>query len=69
MNPFANRFAAGHRIRVEISSSLFPCFLPNLNTGEDHIGLATEPVVARQCVLHDAKPPSHLVLPVIEREP
>src|SRR5204863_361228 len=61
----SNRFAAGHRIRVEISSSFFPYFLPNLNTGEDHVGLATQPVVARQRVLHDAKYPSHIVLPVI----
>jgi hypothetical protein len=64
----ANRFAAGHRIRVEISSSFFPYFLPNLNTGEDHVGLATQPVVARQRILHDSKHPSHIVLPVIPGE-
>jgi hypothetical protein len=33
------------------------------------VGLATAPVVARQCVLHDADHPSHIVLPVILREP
>jgi putative CocE/NonD family hydrolase len=65
----ANRFAAGHRIRIEISSSFFPYFLPNLNTGEDHVGLATKPVVARQRIVHDAKHPSHVVLPVIPIEP
>lgn len=65
----ANRFAAGHRIRIEISSSFFPYFLPNLNTGEDNVGLATVPVVARQRILHDAKRPSHVVLPVIEALP
>jgi putative CocE/NonD family hydrolase len=65
----ANRFAAGHRIRMEISSSFFPYFLPNLNTGEDHVGLATKPVVARQRIVHDAKHPSHVVLPVIPIEP
>jgi putative CocE/NonD family hydrolase len=64
----ANRFAAGHRIRVEISSSFFPYFLANLNTGEDHVGLATEPLVARQRILHDAQHPSHIVLPVIPHE-
>lgn len=63
----ANRFDAGHRIRVEISSSFFPYFLPNLNTGEDNVGLATEPVVARQRILHDAEHPSHVVLPLVER--
>ncbi|HVC92145.1 MAG TPA: CocE/NonD family hydrolase [Pirellulales bacterium] len=62
----ANRFDAGHRIRVEISSSFFPYFLPNLNTGEDNVGLATEPVTARQRVLHDAEHPSHIILPVVD---
>ena len=61
----ANRFAAGHWIRIEISSSFFPYFLPNLNTGEDHVGLATKPVVARQRIYPDAKHPSHIVQPVI----
>jgi len=65
----SNRFSAGHRIRVEISSSFFPYYLPNLNTGEEHVGLATQPVVARQRVLHDAKHPSHIVLPVIPADP
>ena len=62
----ANRFPAGHRLRVEISSSFFPYFLPNLNTGEDNVGLATKPVIAKQRVLHDSKHPTHIVLPVIE---
>jgi hypothetical protein len=62
----AMRFAPGHRIRVEVSSSFFPYFLPNLNTGEDHVGLATQPVVARQRIVHDRDHPSHIVLPVIE---
>ncbi len=62
----ANRFAIGHRIRVEISSSFFPYFLPNLNSGEDNVGLATKPMVARQQILHDAEHPSHILLPLIE---
>lgn len=62
----ANRFAAGHRIRVEISSSFSPYFLPNLNTGEDFVGLQTRPVIAKQTIYHDAKRASHIVLPVIE---
>ena len=37
----ANVFAKGHRIRVEISSSYFPYYLRNLNTGADNIGLET----------------------------
>jgi uncharacterized protein len=63
--PTGNRFLTGHRIRIEISSSYYPYYLRNLNTGEDNIGLATKPVVAQQTIFHDADHPSHLVLPVI----
>lgn len=42
-------------------------FLPNLNTGADHIGLETKSVVAEQKIFHSAKYPSHVVLPVIPR--
>ena len=60
-----NAFAKGHRIRVEISSSYFPYYLRNLNTGADNIGLETRTVVAEQTVFHSAEYPSHVVLPVI----
>jgi uncharacterized protein len=60
-----NVFRKGHRIRVEVSSSFFPYYLPNPGTGEDNVGLQTRRVVAKQRVLHDAKHPSHVVLPVI----
>jgi putative CocE/NonD family hydrolase len=63
--PTGNRFARGHRIRIEISSSYYPYYLRNLNTGEDNISLAREPVVAQQTVFHDSARPSHVVLPVI----
>jgi uncharacterized protein len=63
--PTGNRFARGHRIRIEISSSYYPYYLRNLNTGEDNIALAREPVIARQTVFHDSLRPSHVVLPVI----
>lgn len=63
--PTGNRFSKGHRIRIEISSSYYPYYLRNLNTGEDNLGLATEPVVARQTIFHDRQRPSHVVLPVI----
>lgn len=62
-----NRFGKGHRIRVEISSSYFPYYLPNLNTGADNIGLETKSVVAKQTVYHDAEHPSHIVLPLIPK--
>ncbi|REK20997.1 MAG: CocE/NonD family hydrolase [Planctomycetota bacterium] len=63
--PTGNRFLAGHRIRIEISSSYYPYYLRNLNTGEDNLGLATNPVVAKQTIRHDRDHPSCIVLPVI----
>jgi putative CocE/NonD family hydrolase len=63
----ANVFAKGHRIRVEISSSYFPYYLRNPNTGVDNIGLETRFVVADQKLWHTSKYPSHVVLPVIPR--
>jgi putative CocE/NonD family hydrolase len=62
----SNVFLPGHRIRLEVSSSNFPRFDRNLNTGEPTLG-ATRMVKARQAVLHDAEHPSALVLPVIPR--
>ncbi|MBE3123610.1 MAG: CocE/NonD family hydrolase, partial [Planctomycetes bacterium] len=57
-------FKAGHRARVHISSSNFPRFNRNLNTGEPILG-ATRMVAARQTVYHDAARPSAVLLPVI----
>jgi len=60
----SNYFAAGHRIRLEVSSSSFPRFDRNLNTGGNNYDETTW-VVARNTIHHSAKYPSHLVLPVI----
>ena len=60
-----NVFQKGHRVRIEISSSYFPYYLPNLNTGADNIALETKRVTATQTILHDAEHPTHVVLPVI----
>lgn len=62
-----NVFAKGHRIRVEISSSYYPYYLRNLNSGADNIGLvsASDAVVATQTVHHGPRYSSHIVLPVI----
>ena len=57
-------FRAGHRIRVELSSSNFPRWDRNLNTGHS-IGLDAERRVAQQTIYHDAARPSHVLLPVI----
>jgi uncharacterized protein len=62
----SNVFKAGHRMRVYVSSSNFPRFDPNRNTGEP-IADATGGVKARQTIYHDAARPSALVVPVIPR--
>ena len=57
-------FKAGHRIRLEVSSSNFPRYARNQNTGLP-LGTSAKMETARQTVYHDAKYPSHLILPVI----
>ena len=59
-----NVFRAGHRIRVEVSSSNFPRFDRNLNTGNE-IARDRAVRVARQTVWHSRTYPSHILLPVI----
>jgi hypothetical protein len=59
-----NVFLKGHRLRLEVSSSNFPRFDRNPNTGHP-IGLNTEMRPARQTIHHSAPYPSHLILPVI----
>jgi putative CocE/NonD family hydrolase len=56
----------GHRLRVEISSSAFPKFDRNLNTG-GRIGIETEGIVAQQTVYHDRERPSRVLIPVVPR--
>jgi putative CocE/NonD family hydrolase len=62
----SNVFKAGHRIRVYISSSNFPRFNRNLNTGERIQGSA-KMMKAEQTIYHDAEHPSAIVLPIIPR--
>jgi putative CocE/NonD family hydrolase len=62
--PLANVFRRGHCVRVDVTSSSFPRFSRNLNTGED-VGTGTRMQVARQAVLHTSAYPSHVALPVI----
>ena len=62
----SNVFLPGHRIRLEISSSNFPHFDRNLNTGEP-FGEGTRGVPAHQTVFHQQEMPSHILLPVIPR--
>lgn len=61
----SNVFLRGHTLRLEISSSNFPRFDRNPNTGEE-IKSAGRFVPATNTVLHDAQHPSALVLPVMQ---
>ena len=61
--PMSHVFRAGHRIRLQITSSCFPRFSRNLNTGED-VATGTRMRTARNTVLHSAGYPSHLRLPL-----
>jgi uncharacterized protein len=60
----SNVFRAGHRIRLEVSSSNFPRFDRNLNTGES-AATSAKFVTATNAILHDAAHPSALLLPTI----
>jgi putative CocE/NonD family hydrolase len=62
----SNLFHAGHRIGVEVSSSNFPRFDRNPNSGLP-FGTDTELLIATQTIYHDAEHPSHLLLPVVSR--
>ncbi len=68
MTPVAtsNYFAKGHQIRIEVSSSNFPRFTRNLNTGGNNFD-EKEGVVARNKVFHSAEYPSQIRLPVVKR--
>ncbi|HKC73261.1 MAG TPA: CocE/NonD family hydrolase, partial [Chloroflexota bacterium] len=64
----ANVFLPGHRIRLEVSSSNFPRFNRNSNTGGEIASEAADhyrPAINR--IFHDAAHPSRLILPIIAR--
>ncbi len=62
--PTSNLFSAGHRLRLEVSSSNFPQFDVNPNTGEP-VGRHTHTQVAQNTLHLDASHPSRVVLPII----
>lgn len=63
--PTAYRFAAGHRIRVQVSGGAHPRFARNPGTGEP-LRSATRLVPAAQEVFHDPEHPSAVILPIME---
>ena len=64
LGPTSNVFKAGHRIRLHVTSSSFPLWDRNLNTGRDP-GTDTDPQCADQMVYHDPDHPSCVMLPVV----
>jgi putative CocE/NonD family hydrolase len=60
----AHCFLRGHAVRIEVSSSNFPRFEPNLNTGGTALH-HSETQVARQSVFHGAERASRVTLPVV----
>ncbi len=66
IEPFAtaNIFKKGHRIRIDISSSNFPRFDVNPNTGEP-LGLSRRVIKADNTIFHNLNHPSHVVLPIV----
>jgi putative CocE/NonD family hydrolase len=59
-------FLPGHRVRLEVSSSNFPRFDRNLNTGEDQ-ATSSRRQTAGQAIFHDSRYSSHILLPLIPR--
>ncbi|GAB4231288.1 MAG: CocE/NonD family hydrolase [Ekhidna sp.] len=60
----SNYFEKGHRIRIEVSSSNFPRFARNLNTGGNNYD-ETEGIVAHNTIHHSAEYPSQIKLPIV----
>lgn len=63
--PTSNLFKQGHRIRVDLSSSNYPAYDPNPNTGGPTMTPGTASLVAENTIRLDAGHPSHIVLPII----
>ena len=61
-------YRKGHRLRIEISSSAFPKYDRNLNTGAA-LGQTTEMQVAAQKIYHDREHLSYMILPIVPRKP
>jgi putative CocE/NonD family hydrolase len=66
--PTANVFKKGHRIRVDISSSNFPRFDVNPNTGEP-LGENRRMIRADNTVYHEVNRASHILLPLLPNRP
>ena len=66
--PMGHRFAAGHRIRLQVASGAHPRYARNPGTGEDPM-TATELRAVEVELLHGGQHPSHVVVPVHQARP
>jgi putative CocE/NonD family hydrolase len=64
MFPISNVFMKGHRVRLSVTSSSFPKWLPNGNTGKEN-DQDTPGVVATNTIYHDRQHPAKIILPII----
>ncbi|HJP27205.1 MAG TPA: CocE/NonD family hydrolase, partial [Dehalococcoidia bacterium] len=64
LNPIGIEIQPGQRLRLDVSSSDFPNFDRNHNTGKD-FWTDTELMVAKQTVFHNSEMPSRLLLPLV----
>ena len=64
--PTSNVFTKNHRIRIDISSSNFPRFDVNPNTGENPVK-SRQKLIAVNTIHHSVLYPSHLIVPIIDR--
>jgi uncharacterized protein len=66
IGPVAHRFAAGHSVRFQLTSSAFPHFDRNMNTGHA-IGVDAVGLIAEVTVFHDGSRPSAVILPMVSQ--
>lgn len=65
LTPTSNLFKAGHRIRLDVTSSCFPRWARNLNVWDERGATLADATVAHQQILHDAQFASRVLLPVV----
>jgi hypothetical protein len=65
MSATCHQFRKSHMVRLEVTSSAYPSYAPNFNTGES-AWEETEPIAAKQIVYHSSKYPSRLILPLLQ---
>ena len=66
MSATSHQFKKEHRVRLEVTSSAYPSYAPNFNTGKS-AWAEVEPIKAKQTVYHSSNYPSRLILPLLAK--